>query len=153
MDIEVQLAGQVIARTRWENPYVDIVTVRALFNDKGIGFLTEWSDRFKDALHNPDLEYATPPEYTGYVKGDEIPRKPGNFRDSIALQFPVKAVEGTKKPHFFRGDSSSPVNLWVWKSDLEEAGQPAVEDTNASGYKQPLKVLAQEDQQIRGKSV
>lgn len=151
--IDVQLAGQVIARPRWENPSVDIVTVRALFNDKEIGFLTEWSDRFKDTVHNQDLEYAVPAEYTGYVKGDEIPRKPGNFRDSIAIQFPVKAVEGTKRPHFFRGDSGNPVNLWLWKSDMEEAGQTSLEDANASGYKQPLKVQAQEDQQIKGKGV
>lgn len=151
--IDVQLAGQVIARPRWENPSVDIVTVRALFNDREIGFLTDWSDRFKDSVHNQDLEYAVPAGYTGYVKGDEIPRKPGNFRDSIAIQFPVKAVEGTKRPHFFRGDSGNPVNFWLWKSDLEEAGQAAVEDANASGYKQPLKVQAQEDQQVKGKGV
>lgn len=151
--IDVQMAGQVIAKPRWENPSVDIVTVRALFNDKEIGFMVEWSDRFKDTVHNQELEYLMPAVYTGYIKGDELPRKPGNFRDSIAIQFPVKAAEGTKRPHFFRGDSSSPVNIWAWKSDLEEAGRPAIEDSNASGYKQPLKVQAQDDQQVKGKGV
>lgn len=151
--LDVQMAGQVIARPRWENPSVDVVTVKALYNDKEIAFLLEWGDRFKDTVHNRELEYAVPSVYAGYVKGGEVPRKPGNFRDSVAVQFQVKPFDGTRKPYFFRGDSSNPVNLWIWKSDLEEAGQPAVEDTNASGYKQPLKVQAQEDQQVKGKGV
>ena len=69
------------------------------------------------------------------------------------MQFPAKLPEGTKKPHFFRGDSGSPVNLWVWKADLEEAGQPSVEETNANGFQQPLKVQPQDAQQAKGKGV
>lgn len=151
--IDVQLAGQVIANPRWENPSVDLVAVKALYNDKEIAFLLEWGDRFKDAVHNIDLEYKVSASYNGYVRWENIPQKPGNFRDSIALQFPVKMPEGTKRPYFFRGDSGNPVNLWVWKADLEEGGQPSIEETNANGFSQSLKVQAQENQQVKGKGV
>lgn len=151
--LDVKLAGQVIANPRWENPSVDLVVVKALYNDKEIAFLLEWGDRFKDTVHNPDLEYKVPASYSGYVKWEDIPQKPGNFRDSIALQFPVKLSEGTKKPHFFRGDTGNPVNLWVWKSDLEEAGQPSVDDINSSGFSQPVKIQPQDSQHVKGKGV
>lgn len=151
--IDILMAGQVIVKPRWENPSVDLITVRALYNDKEIAFLLEWADRFKDAVHNPELEYKAPAVYKGYTSWEEIPRDIGNFRDSIALQFPKAIPEGTKKPHFFRGDSSNPVNLWIWKADLEEAGQPSVEEGNASGPNQPLKLQPQEGQQVKGKGI
>ena len=56
----------------------------------------EWGDRFKDAVHQSDLEYKAPAAYDGYVSWEDMPRKPGNFRDSVAIQFPVKMPEGTK---------------------------------------------------------
>ena len=151
--IDVQMAGQVIAKPRWENPSVDLVTVKSIYNDKEIAFLLEWGDRFKDAVHKPELDYKLPNEYGGYVKWKDIPQEPGTFTDSIAIQFSVKAADGTKKPHFFRGDSSNPVNLWVWKADLEEGGKPSVEDVNALGYSQPIRVQPEKDQQAKGKGV
>lgn len=151
--IDVLMAGQVVVKPRWENPSVDLLTVKALYNDKEIAFLMEWADRFKDTAHNSELEYKVPDTYTGYVSWEDIPRKPGNFRDSVALQFPVKLPEGTKKPHFFRGDSGNPVNLWLWKSDIEEAGKPSVENLNANGPWQPLKLQSQESQVVKGKGI
>ncbi|MBI5039348.1 MAG: c-type cytochrome [Nitrospirae bacterium] len=151
--IDVLLAGQVIARPRWENPSVDLVTVKALYNAKEIVFLMEWGDRFKDTVHNPEKEYKVSDVYKGYVSWEDIPRDIGNFRDSIALQFPTAIPAGTKKPHFFRGESGNTVNLWVWKSDLEESGQPPVEEVNASSPGQPLKIQPPEGQQVKGKGV
>ena len=34
--IDVLLSGQVVAKPRWENPSVDLVAVKALYNDKEI---------------------------------------------------------------------------------------------------------------------
>jgi DMSO reductase family type II enzyme heme b subunit len=82
-----------------------------------------------------------------------VERQLDTFRDSLALQFPVKTLEGTKKPHFLRGDSGNPVNLWLWKSDREEAGTPSVEDVNASGPDQPIKIQPAENQQTKGKGI
>jgi len=149
--IDVPLAGQVIARPRWENLSIDLVTVKALYNDKEIVFLLEWGDRFKDTVHKSELEYKVQATYEGYVSWEDLPRDIGNFRDSIALQFPIEIPKGTEKPHFFRGDAINPVNLWVWKSGMEEVGQPSIEDTNAMGPEQPLAV--QKSQDVKGRGV
>ncbi len=149
--IDVQMAGQVIARPRWENLSIDLVTVKALYNDKEIAFLVEWGDRFKDTVHKPELEYKVPQTYDGYVSWESIPRDIGNFRDSIALQFPVGIPKGTEKPHFFRGDASNPEVLWVWRSDLEEQGQPSIEKVNAMGHEQPP--TEQKSQDVKGQGL
>ena len=92
--------------------------------------------------------------YNSYVGAQNVvPRLLETFRDSVAMQFPVKNPEGAKKPYFFRGDSSNPVNLWLWKADLEEAGQPSIEDGNAAGYRQPLKAQPTESQNVKGKGI
>ena len=157
--IDVRMAGQVIAAPRWQNPAIDMVTVRAIYNDKEIAFLIEWDDPFKDITYKKDMEFdakqvALAGGYNTYINPFKmVPRQFETYRDSVAVQFPAKLPEGTKKPHFFRGDSGSPVNLWVWKADLEEAGQPSVEETNANGFQQPLKVQPQDAQQAKGKGV
>ncbi len=151
--MDVNLAGQVIANPRWENPSVDLITIKALYNDADIAFLMEWSDRFQDTEHNEELEFKVPSSYKGYVSWEDIPRKPGNFRDSVALQFPVSLPDGTKKPHFFRGDAGNPANVWVWKADMHSQGKPAAEEAIARGYKQPLKPQSQEEQQLSSKAV
>lgn len=155
--IDVRLAGQVIAAPRWQNPSIDMVTVKAVYNEKEIGFLLEWDDPFKDIIHNESLEFDAKDiknvgAYNSYVDPNKMAkRKLETFRDSIALQFSVKALEGIRKPHFFRGDSGSPVNLWVWKADKEGQGSPSVEEANANGFSQPLKIQAEDNQQAKGK--
>jgi len=157
--MDVRMAGQVHAAPRWQNPSIDMVTVRALYNDKEIGFLLEWDDPFKDVIHKEDMEFDPKPllgrgVYNSYVGAvDVIPRELETLRDSVAIQFPVKIPEGTKKSHFIRGDASNPVNLWVWKADLEEKGQPSVEEVNTTGFNKPLKLQPPEDQQVKGKGV
>jgi complex iron-sulfur molybdoenzyme family reductase subunit gamma len=81
-----------------------------------------------------------------------VPRALETFRDSIALQFPVKPPQGTKKPHFYRGSSSDQVHLWVWKADQAEAGKRGTEEGNARGWKQPIKAQAEDGQQISGQA-
>ena len=148
--IDVRMAGQVVAHPRWENPPVDIVTVKAVYNDKDIAFLMEWSDRFEDAVHNNDLEYQAPKAYDGYTSWEDVPRKPGNFRDSVALQFPAAMADGVKKPHFFRGDSGNAVRLWTWKSDQQGEGKNPVDEAMARGFQQPPKL---DEKQVIGKGV
>ncbi len=119
-----------------------------------IAFLLQWDDPFKDVTHDEDAEF-DPAEigkvgaYNSYVNPNEtVTRQLKTFRDSIAMQFPVKPLAGTKRPHFFRGDSSNPVNLWVWKSDLAEQNQPAAEEANARGWKQPPRIQDEDQQQV-----
>ena len=129
-----------------------MVEVRALFNENEISFLVEWDDPFQDKEHDESQEIKEF-EDTYVMAVDEIPRERGVFRDSIALQFPVKLKSGAKKPHFFRGDTSNPVNLWVWKSELQASGMSPVEDTNAKGFNKSLKIQPEAGQQVKGKGV
>ncbi|MDH3973705.1 MAG: ethylbenzene dehydrogenase-related protein [Deltaproteobacteria bacterium] len=157
--MDVRLAGQVIAAPRWQNPSIELASVRALYNDKEIAILVEWDDPFQDLTHDESQEFNAREiskigAYNSYVAAnDMIPRHFDNFRDSIALQFPVKMAEGTKKPHFFRGDAGNPVNLWLWKADKDAAGEPAVEDSIARGYKQPIKSQPADQQQVTSKAI
>jgi DMSO reductase family type II enzyme heme b subunit len=155
--MDVRLAGQVVAAPRWQNPSTELVTVRAVASDKEIAFLLQWDDPFKDAVHKDDAEFdpkdiARVGAHSSYVNPyDMVPRKLETFRDAIALQFPVKLPEGTKKPHFYRGDASNPVHLWIWKADLEEKNQRSVEEAIARGWKQPAKPLPEKQQRVAGK--
>ncbi|MFQ5695927.1 MAG: ethylbenzene dehydrogenase-related protein, partial [Terriglobia bacterium] len=152
--MDFRLASQVIAAPRWQNASIELVTIRALFNEQEIAFLLEWDDPFKDVVHDAD-QALDPTElrkvggFNSYVKAnDAVPRALETFRDAIALQFPVKLPEGTRKPHFMRGDSSRPVNLWRWKADLDAAGEQAVEEEIARGWKQATKRQPDESQQV-----
>jgi DMSO reductase family type II enzyme heme b subunit len=113
----------------------------------------KWNDRTHDVEHHPELEYKVPADYTSYASWEDVPRKLGNFRDQIAIQFPIKKLEGGRKPHFLRGDAANPVNLWVWKSDLEEKKMPAVENVNATGPDSGLKPQDAASQIVIGKGV
>ncbi len=157
--MDVRLTGQVIAAPRWQNPSIELVITQAVYNDDEIAFLLQWDDPFKDVTHNEEEEF-DPSEigkvgaFNSYVNPNEtITRQLKTFRDSIAMQFPVKPLTGTKKPHFFRGDSSNPVNLWIWKSDLADQGEPAAEEANARGWKQPPRVQDEDQQQIAASAV
>lgn len=157
--IGIRMAGQVIAAPRWQNPSIEMVSVRSIFNDKEIGFHVEWDDPFKDLKHNDAAEFnareiMNPGAHNSYVAANKmIPRQLETFRDSVALQFPVSMKEGTKKPHFFRGGGNDPVNLWVWKADLFAEGKPAVEEGTARGFKQPVKPQQAEEQQASSGAV
>lgn len=156
--MDVRLAGQVVAPPRWQNPSIDLVTVRAVANAKEIAFHLQWDDPFKDTAHNEEQEIDTKEltkvgGYNSYVDPyDMVPRKLETFRDSVALQFPLKPADGTKRPHFLRGDASSPVHLLVWKADLEEQGKPSVEDAVARSWKQPAKAMDEKQQLTMGKA-
>lgn len=156
--MDMRLAGQVVAAPRWQNPSVEMVTVQALFNDKEIAFRLTWDDPFKDIKHDKSKEF-NPAKiskvgvFNSYVEANGmVTRALETFRDSIALQFPVKAPQGTKKPHFFRGSSSDQVHLWVWQADQDTAGKRGTLEGNARGWKQPIKVQAKDKQQISGKA-
>jgi DMSO reductase family type II enzyme heme b subunit len=157
--MDFRLAGQVVAAPRWQNASIELVTVKAIYDENDIAFLLEWDDPFKDVTHDTDQELDVSSlrkvgNFNSYVAAnDMVARQLETFRDAIALQFPVKLPEGTKKPHFMRGDSSHPVHLWVWKADLDAEGERAVEEAMARGWKQQPKAQAQEQQQIDSQAV
>ena len=98
----IPLMGQVIVDPRNFNPAIDLVAVRAAYNDKEVAFHLAWDD---------------PTESKGDGKK--------TFPDAISLQFPPQIVAGaTERPYFLMGDDSEAVYLLRW-----EQGRGAVEAT------------------------
>ena len=147
--LRVPLTGQVLAKPRWQNISVDLVEVKALYNETDIALLLVWDDPFQDGTHDSDQEVK---EFeASYVKAfEEIPRKMNTFRDAVAVQFPARFREGVRKPHFFRGDASNPVNLWVWQSDLQLKGGNPVLEYAARGFTKPMRPQPKEQQRVKG---
>jgi DMSO reductase family type II enzyme heme b subunit len=88
----ILLEGQVIVDPRNFNPAIDLVSVRAVYNDKEIAFHLTWDD--------PDE-----------TKGDGKT----TFPDAIALQFAPQQPTGTERPYFLMGDASDGVYLLRWE--------------------------------------
>lgn len=84
------LAGQIILEPRWFQPMHDVITARALYNDKEIAILLEWDDGTQN-------------------KGE------GKPPDQVALQLPTRALDG-EKPYFILGDAKNAVDHWRWSA-------------------------------------
>ncbi len=160
--IDVWLSGNVVIKPRWQNITIDMVRVKALFNENEIAFRMEWADRFENRVHESHNDMhqldQTKPEEKGnlqtYVPIYSPDYKPGVYRDGLMLQFPVKIPQGTEKPHFLNGDSSHEVNLWWWRADYDKdpsQGKPVVE-MNAKGFKKPFKTQADDSQAVASKA-
>lgn len=87
-------------------------------------------------------------EEDGFEDEEEAALPQWILRDSVNIQFPVKIPDGPIKPHFFLGNSGNPVNLWRWKADWQEDPEKnsAVEECNATGFQNPIKVQPPESQ-------
>src|SRR5688572_30730709 len=88
----IPLMGQVIIDPRNFNPVIEMVSVRAVYNDKEIAFHLTWDD---------------PSESKGDGKA--------TFADAISLQFPPQITPGTERPYFLMGDDSEAVYLLRWE--------------------------------------
>jgi DMSO reductase family type II enzyme heme b subunit len=97
----IPLMGQVVVDPRNFNPSIDLVSVRAAYNDREIAFQLTWDDPTQS---QPD--------------GKQM------FADVIALQFPPTVGTGTERPYFLMGDGSDAVYQLRW-----EHGKGAVEVT------------------------
>jgi DMSO reductase family type II enzyme heme b subunit len=86
------MAGQIIIDPRMFTPKIDMVQMKALYNQDEIAFLLIWHD---------------PSELT-----DE-----DSFKDAIALQFPQNS--GGQKPYFLNGDPENPTYLLHWNAANE----------------------------------
>jgi DMSO reductase family type II enzyme heme b subunit len=88
----IPLMGQVIQDPRNFNPSIDLVTIRAAYNDKEVAFHLTWDD---------------PTESKGDGKQ--------TFSDAIALQFPPQIPTGTERPYFLMGNADDAVYLLRWE--------------------------------------
>jgi DMSO reductase family type II enzyme heme b subunit len=146
--LAVPLAGQVIARPRWQTPSVDAVTVRALYTEDAIALLLEWDDPARDVEHRPgpvpDLKDATYPKLD---LGVDRPRE--RLGDAVRLQFPITVPAGPERPHFFLGSPGRPVVLWHWRADLGEGRASAVVTERAEGPARVVELPA-DAREVRG---
>jgi len=120
--MSVWLAGQIVARPRWQNPAVDLVEVRALYNDDEIAFLFRWNDRFENRQapdKDPEGELWQPedsfvPFKTMQARAVAVP-----LPDQLAIHFtPGEPVPGRiEKPYLLMGDGRHPTNAWLWRAD------------------------------------
>ena len=101
----IPLMGQVIIDPRNFNPAIDLVSVRAVYNDKEIAFHLTWDDPSESS------------------KGDGKT----SFTDAVSLQLPPQITAGTERPYFLMGDGSEAVYLLRW-----EQGK-GVTEASASG--------------------
>ncbi len=90
----IPLMGQVIVDPRNFNPAIDMITVRAVYNDTEIAFHLTWDD-------------PTPSK----------PEGKQTFADAVSLQFPPAVSPGGERPYFLMGDASEAVYLLRWQSD------------------------------------
>ena len=88
----IPLMGQVIVDPRNFNPVIDLVTIRAAYNDKEVAFHLTWDD---------------PSESKGDGKQ--------TFPDAISLQFPPQITASTERPYFLMGDANEAVYLLRWE--------------------------------------
>jgi len=104
------LAGQIIREPRWFQPMHDVVTARAMYNDKEIAILIEWDD------------------------GTQNKGEGGKPFDQVALQWPAGALGGSEKPYFLHGDAKHAVELWRWNPAQGLARATA----NGAGKEKPI---------------
>jgi len=164
--LDVPMAGQVMYRPRHQNVGVDLVQVRALYDQSEIVFHFSWNDRSRDVEHrgteggeppfsqdSPDLPSVAEIDDT-FVPAKQLwKRRAGKFRDSLQLQFPATLKTGANKPFFFLGGKGGPVYLWRWLADREASGQErAFEERAQNGAVKTPTVQDADDQTLRGKS-
>lgn len=91
--LDVPLAGQIIVEPRLFTPAHDVITAKALYNDREVAILLIWDD----GTHN-----AAPG---------------GRPMDRAAVQLPAGRLQDGEKPYFILGDRRNPVDYWVWRAD------------------------------------
>jgi DMSO reductase family type II enzyme heme b subunit len=90
----VPLVGQVIVDPRNFNPAIDMVTLRAAWNEQEIAFHLAWDDPTQSV--------------------EDKAKK--TFADAVSLQFPPQLSAGPERPYFLMGDSSDAVYLLRWEN-------------------------------------
>jgi len=102
------LFPQMTRKERHFTPTIDGISVKALYNDKTAVLLLEWDDR------------------TRSVPGDREAEKLAEgklFRDSLAIEFPLKRGTPGERPSIAMGDGVNPVSILRWQSASKEKAE------------------------------
>jgi mono/diheme cytochrome c family protein len=131
------IVGQVMEPVRSFHPPASSVTVQAVYDAESIAFLVRWHDMSaqKEGKNGPTL--AVPPEeeeeqgtsgggiwgeaeaapaevQDPFAEATEPAVPPSEFSDAVAVQTPMQALTGARKPYFIFGDAQDPVDLWFF---------------------------------------
>jgi DMSO reductase family type II enzyme heme b subunit len=99
---------QIFRADKAYTPSIGSVSVKAVYNDKGIAFLLEWDD--------PTNSMPWDPKSIEIADGEL-------FNDAAAIQFPAGQIKPGDRPYFGMG-GPKPVTIWQWKSpESNESGQ------------------------------
>jgi DMSO reductase family type II enzyme heme b subunit len=98
----IAMVGQVTVDPRNFNPAIDLVALRAAYNDREIAFHLTWDDPTQSTPDPARQVYA----------------------DAISLQFPLTPAPGPERPYFLMGSDAEGVYLLRW-----ENGKGATEAT------------------------
>ncbi len=80
---DLKLTGMVPVKPRWQNFAIDLVTVRALYNDQEIAFKLQWNDRTDDVEHDPNAE----PVQGGKTLWQSYTDKPENGLNNVVKTY------------------------------------------------------------------
>ncbi len=152
--IDIPMSGQVTVPPRTQTPSVDLMTVRAIYNDKEVAFQLTWDDRRADIAHQEPVPLKAPGSegYTTYPVLYPAEERPTGFRDAVAVQMAVKIPNSPEIPHFVAGSSDKPVNLWYWKADAnEDPSKSPVDMLISKGHKKTVELT--KIQNVLGKGV
>lgn len=108
------LVGQVVEEPRLFTPLIVGIEVQAMHNGKDLALRLVWDDRTESK-----------PGGSGETE---------TFADAVALQFPVKPIQGAERPYFLMGDAKRPTDLWYWRNDAPERAV-VVQTTGAKSFK------------------
>ena len=150
--VDVPLLGQVVYAPRDPNPAVDLVTVRALYDDDEVAFHLTWNDRTESTspatITVPEVDDTyLPARVLWSRRGDRLP-------DSLQMQFPAQVASGPELPYFYLGGGGGgPVALWRWFADREASGggRPFEERLQSSAEK-PAEARSEDEQALVGRS-
>jgi mono/diheme cytochrome c family protein len=139
--LAIPLVGQVLVAPRWQNPSVERVTLRALYDEAQIAIHATWDDRTRDSGDGTPADPGTrDPEavpgrvVTYFSAARAQTRAKEGLSDALLIQFPVQIPDSPAKPHFFRGSPRNATNQWRWTA---QAGG-AVREENAQGIDKPV---------------
>jgi DMSO reductase family type II enzyme heme b subunit len=93
--VDFPLAGQIVLEPRWFKPAHDVVSAKALYNDRELALLVIWDDG---------------------TRNDGTDNKP---LDRVAVQSPLDdpATADGERPYFILGDRKHGVDYWQWSAD------------------------------------
>ncbi len=131
------IVGQIMEPGRAFHPPATSVMVQAVYDTESIAVLVRWHDMRADTTGTNGLTLAVPAEEeveaapsaggadTGAAADPfadtttEAVAPPSEFSDAVAIQIPMTAPTGARKPYFIFGDGANPVDLWYF--DLAKA--------------------------------